>query len=71
MTVWRLAYFATAVIFPTICYGGQQTTYSYDAKGRLIRVVRAGTGPAPVNSTVRVDYTHDKASNRRTVSVTR
>jgi hypothetical protein len=38
-------------------------TYSYDAKGRLIRVVRTGT----VNNNVTTEYTHDKANNRKTV----
>ncbi len=34
--------------------------YSYDAKGRLVKVVRTGT----VNNNVTVDYEHDKADNR-------
>ncbi len=40
-------------------------TYSYDAKGRLVKVVRSGT----VNNGVVVDYTHDKADNRTNVKV--
>jgi hypothetical protein len=40
-------------------------TYIYDAKGRLIRVDRAGT----VNNGVSVEYSHDKASNRKQVKV--
>jgi hypothetical protein len=39
--------------------------YSYDAKGRLVRVVRSGA----VNNGVVVDYTHDKADNRTNVKV--
>lgn len=35
-------------------------TYAYDAKGRLVKVVRTGT----VNNNVTVDYEHDKANNR-------
>lgn len=34
--------------------------YSYDAKGRLVKVVRTGTA----NNNVTVDYEHDKANNR-------
>ena len=40
-------------------------TYSYDAKGRLIRVVKSGA----VNNGVTVDYAHDKADNRTNVKV--
>ena len=35
---------------------------TYDAKGRLIRIVRTGT----VNNNVTTEYTHDKANNRKT-----
>ena len=35
-------------------------TYSYDGKGRVVKVVRTGT----VNNNVTVEYTHDKADNR-------
>lgn len=41
-------------------------TYSYDAKGRLIKVVRTGS----VNNNVTVDYEHDKADNRTRQKVT-
>jgi hypothetical protein len=55
VTGWSTAGHATETI-----------TYSYDAKGRLIKVVRTGT----VNNNVQVVYTHDKANNRKTVVVT-
>lgn len=45
---------------------GEATTYSYDAKGRLVTVARAGT----VNSGVTAQYGYDKADNRSTVSTT-
>lgn len=35
-------------------------TYSYDAKGRLVKVERSGT----VNNGVATNYTFDKAHNR-------
>lgn len=41
-------------------------TYTYDAKGRLVRVVRSGS----VNNGVTVQYVHDKADNRKRLTVT-
>ncbi|MGN6594679.1 hypothetical protein [Sphingopyxis terrae] len=41
-------------------------TYTYDAKGRLVKVVRTGT----VNNGVKTEYTHDKSNNRTNVKVT-
>lgn len=44
----------------------ETVTYSYDARGRLVKVVRTGT----VNNNVTVEYTHDKADNRTRLKVT-
>lgn len=41
-------------------------TYSYDAKGRLIRSERTGT----VNNNIKQEYTYDKSGNRTTVKTT-
>lgn len=41
-------------------------TYTYDAKGRLVKAVRSGS----VNNNVTVDYEHDMADNRTRVKVT-
>jgi YD repeat-containing protein len=41
-------------------------TYTYDAKGRLVKVERSGT----VNNGVVTTYVHDKADNRSNVTVT-
>ncbi|NJS13658.1 MAG: hypothetical protein HC788_02375 [Sphingopyxis sp.] len=41
-------------------------TYTYDAKGRLTKVVRTGT----VNNNVETTYSYDKANNRKTVVAT-
>jgi hypothetical protein len=41
-------------------------TYTYDAKGRLVKVVHSGT----VNNGVTTEYTHDHADNRVNVKVT-
>jgi YD repeat-containing protein len=44
----------------------ETVTYTYDARGRLIKVVHTGT----VNNNVQTDYTHDKADNRTNVTTT-
>ena len=41
-------------------------TYTYDAKGRLVKVERSGS----VNNNVKAEYSHDKADNRTNVTVT-
>jgi hypothetical protein len=40
-------------------------TYSYDARGRLVKVVRTGD----VNNNVSADYKYDKGDNRTNVNV--
>jgi RHS Repeat len=57
-----VAFFA----LPSVVQATETITYSYDARGRLVKVVRAGT----VNNNVQTVYTHDKANNRKTVVVT-
>lgn len=47
-------------------FATETITYSYDAKGRLVKVVRTGT----VNNNVIVDYEHDKADNRTRLKTT-
>lgn len=54
-----LGFAASAIATETI-------TYTYDAKGRLVKVVRTGT----VNNNVTVDYEHDKADNRTRLKTT-
>ncbi|MEI6487001.1 MAG: hypothetical protein WCO11_12160 [Sphingomonadales bacterium] len=44
----------------------ETVTYTYDAKGRLVKVQRSGT----VNNGVTAEYTHDKAENRTNLKVT-
>jgi hypothetical protein len=53
-------------LFPAIAIAVETITYTYDAKGRLVKVVRTGT----VNNNVTYDYTHDAANNRKKVKVT-
>jgi hypothetical protein len=42
--------------------------YTYDAKGRLIKVERAPT--STVNKNVKTEYQHDKADNRKNTTTT-
>jgi hypothetical protein len=47
-------------------HAAETITYTYDAKGRLMKVMRMGT----VNNNVTYEYTHDTANNRKKVKVT-
>lgn len=49
-----------------VASASETITYSYDAKGRLIRVAHAGS----VNNNVIANYTFDAADNRKNVKVT-
>jgi hypothetical protein len=51
---------------PAIAWAAETITYTYDAKGRLVKVERSGS----VNNGVKAEYTHDKANNRTNVTVT-
>lgn len=57
---------ASFASFATPALSAETITYTYDAKGRLVKVVRTGT----VNNNVTVEYTHDKADNRTRLKVT-
>lgn len=58
---------ATASVIAAVQANAAETiTYIYDAKGRLVKVVRAGT----VNNNVQTTYEHDKADNRKKVTTT-
>lgn len=46
-------------------WAAETITYTYDARGRLIRVARSGT----VNNNVSANYTYDKGDNRTNVNV--
>jgi uncharacterized protein RhaS with RHS repeats len=46
-------------------YAQETTTYTYDAKGRVVGVVRSG-GPSSGTNT---QYQYDKADNRTNVTV--
>ena len=44
---------------------GETINYTYDARGRLVKVVRSGS----VNNNVSANYAYDKADNRTNVNV--
>ena len=58
--------FAALPFFSAAANAAETITYTYDAKGRLVKVVRTGT----VNNNVTVDYEHDKADNRTRLKTT-
>ncbi|MEE9433379.1 MAG: hypothetical protein V3V15_03980 [Sphingorhabdus sp.] len=64
----RTSLFITASIFTlaTSAYAAETQKYTYDAKGRLVKVERSGS----VNNNVDTEYTHDKADNRKKVKTT-
>ena len=47
-------------------YATETITYTYDSRGRLVKVVRSGS----VNNNVQSEYKYDKADNRTNVNVT-
>lgn len=51
----------SATFMSQVAVAAETITYSYDAKGRLIKVVHSG----PVNGAMTTTYEHDKADNRR------
>jgi hypothetical protein len=55
-----------AAVAATAAWATETITYSYDARGRLIKVERSGT----VNNNVKAEYNYDKAENRTNVTVT-
>ncbi len=55
-----------AVVAASAAMAAETIAYSYDARGRLVKVERTGT----VNNNVTTNYTLDKANNRTTVTTT-
>lgn len=51
---------------PILAQAAETVTYTYDAKGRLVKVVRTGT----VNNNVQTTYSHDRADNRTNTTST-
>jgi hypothetical protein len=57
---------AAALAIAAAAIASETITYTYDARGRLVRVVRTGS----VNNNVSANYSYDKADNRTNVNVT-
>ena len=56
----------TLIVGAGAASASETVTYTYDARGRLIKVVHSGT----VNNNVTAEYTHDPADNRVNVKIT-
>ena len=54
---------AASLAFGGIAQATETVTFTYDAKGRVVKVERTGT----VNNGVTTAYAHDKAENRTNV----
>ena len=61
-----LAIAAALLSLSGAAHAGETITYTYDAKGRLVKVERSGT----VNNGVTTNYAHDKADNRTNLTTT-
>ncbi|WP_157081292.1 hypothetical protein [Novosphingobium naphthalenivorans] len=55
-----------SLALPGLAHATETVTYTYDAKGRLIKVVHSGS----VNNGETTTYTIDKADNRTNVTTT-
>lgn len=55
-----------AVLASGMAGASETSNYTYDAKGRLVRVAHSGT----INNNVVSNYSFDKADNRVNVNVT-
>jgi mevalonate pyrophosphate decarboxylase len=62
----RLMISPFALMFATVATASETVTYTYDAKGRLVKVVHVGT----VNNNLIANYTFDAADNRKSLVVT-
>jgi hypothetical protein len=51
---------------PALAIASETVNYTYDAKGRLVKVEHNGS----VNNNLVANYTHDKANNRTNLNVT-
>jgi YD repeat-containing protein len=66
MKKYQVVALAAFIVVPSVAVAAETISYAYDARGRLVKVVRTGT----VNNNVQTVYAHDKANNRKTVVVT-
>lgn len=57
--------FAALTIVAVSANASETITYTYDSRGRLVKVERSGT----VNNNVSAEYKYDKGDNRTNVNV--
>jgi hypothetical protein len=57
---------ASALTMAAAAYAAETLTYTYDARGRLVRVLHNGS----VNNNVSTNYQYDKADNRTLKNIT-
>ena len=62
----KLMLAAAALAATAAALASETITYTYDARGRLVKVERSGG----VNNNVKAEYKYDKADNRTNVNVT-
>lgn len=62
----RLSLATAVLLVPCAAQSAETVTYTYDAKGRLVKVQHQGT----VNNGKTTEYEHDKADNRKRVRST-
>ena len=62
----RISPALAAFVVAAAAIAHETITYSYDARGRLVKVERKGS----VNDNVKAEYRYDKAGNRTKVTVT-
>jgi len=60
-----MAALAVAGIAGAAAWASETVTYTYDARGRLVKVERSGT----VNNGVKAEYHYDKGDNRTNVNM--
>jgi YD repeat-containing protein len=65
-TLFATAAIGAAAAAAATSWAAETIKYSYDARGRLVKVERTGT----VNNNVKAEYKYDKAQNRTNVTVT-
>jgi YD repeat-containing protein len=56
---------AAGALAATAALASETITYTYDARGRLVKVERSGT----VNNGVKTEYNYGKGDNRTNVNV--
>ena len=62
---WKLGLACIALAVAAVAGASETITYTYDARGRLVKVEHSGS----VNNNVSAEYKYDKGDNRTNVNV--